>query len=99
MYRVSGIWLSQSLDVTEIERKTYSILDWLGDVGGLSDGLFIIGKVTMAPIAALALQAELLTHIFYKVTNLSNTSDLGTKMLNEFTNRERATSSCSSRGR
>ena len=41
--------------MTVIERSTYSFLEWLGDIGGLSDAVFIVGKVLMAPIAVIAL--------------------------------------------
>ena len=30
------------LDLHRIDRDVYSILDWIGDVGGLREGLFII---------------------------------------------------------
>ena len=45
--------------MTTIERQTYSILDWLGDVGGLLDGLKIIGSLLIAPIASFTMRVEL----------------------------------------
>ena len=42
--------------MTTIERKTYDILELLGDVGGLFDGLKIIGGFFVTPIAAFALK-------------------------------------------
>ena len=47
-----------------IERKTYDVLEWLGDVGGLLDMLIYIGAVLVSPIAAFTLKAELLSQIF-----------------------------------
>ena len=35
-----------------IERQTYSVLDWLGDIGGLGEALVIIGAYLVAPVAA-----------------------------------------------
>ena len=32
---------------TEYSRKVYNGLDWLGDVGGLKDGFFLIGHLLM----------------------------------------------------
>ena len=32
-----------NLDLTVIDRQVYSILDWLGDIGGLGEALFFIG--------------------------------------------------------
>ena len=39
-----------------IERQTYSLLDWIGDIGGLFDGLNLLISKFIAPIAAFALQ-------------------------------------------
>ena len=52
------------MQLTTVERQTYSLLDWIGDCGGLYDGLkLLVGKI-IAPIAAIALKAELLTFNF-----------------------------------
>ena len=32
-----------SLDMNVIDRQVYSILDWLGDIGGLGEAAFFIG--------------------------------------------------------
>lgn len=32
-----------SLDMTVIDRQVYSLLDWLGDIGGLGEALFFLG--------------------------------------------------------
>ena len=45
-----------SLDVTNWNRETYSLLDWLGDLGGLLDILLHIGNVIVAPLAAFNLE-------------------------------------------
>lgn len=42
-----------------ISRSTYSLLDWLGDVGGLFDALNIIAEFMIAPIASYALRQRL----------------------------------------
>ena len=34
-----------SADMTMHEREIYSLLEWLGDVGGLYDGLRIVGSI------------------------------------------------------
>ena len=49
---------------TTYERSTYSFLEWLGDVGGLFDGLGLIFRVLIGPFSAFAVKAELLTKIF-----------------------------------
>ena len=54
-YKIVGLFteLSQSLITTE--RKTYSSLEWLGDIGGLHDGLLLLAPFFFSPIATLAL--------------------------------------------
>ena len=34
-------------EYTSSQRQIYNFLDWLGDVGGLKDGLFILGSLLM----------------------------------------------------
>ena len=51
-------------DMTLIERKTYSCLEWLGDVGGLYDAMRLIGHWLVYPIAFFSLQTKLITQAF-----------------------------------
>ena len=46
------------------ERQTYSVLEWVGDVGGLFDGLGMIARMFMGPFSAFAMKAEILSVIF-----------------------------------
>ena len=48
-----------------IERSTYTMLEWLGDIGGLFEALVFLGRMTIAPVAAIAMQAKLLTRAFW----------------------------------
>ena len=45
-------------------RQTYSILDWLGDLGGLFDALAHVCRVLISPISVFALKSSLLTSFF-----------------------------------
>ena len=47
-----------------VTRQTYSFLDWLGDMGGLFDALYLLGMIILAPISNFALNAELLSSMF-----------------------------------
>ena len=40
------------------------MLDWLGDMGGLLDALYLIGTIFMSPFSNFALKALLLSTIF-----------------------------------
>ena len=44
----------------QVSRKTYGLLDWLGDWGGLMDALFMIAEILVAPFSAAAYKAKLL---------------------------------------
>ena len=46
------------------ERSTYSFLDWLGDVGGLFDGLILITRWIIQPFVSFSLSSKLLSHLF-----------------------------------
>ena len=52
------------MDQLVINRKTYSILEWLGDIGGLADALIIIGGIFVLPVATYALESNILAAIF-----------------------------------
>ena len=41
-FKFSSFWLEQGQSKTKIERSTYGLLDCLGDVGGLYDGLNLL---------------------------------------------------------
>ena len=45
-------------------RQTYSLLDWLGDLGGLLDILFYMGRAIVEPVGRFTLQATLMTSFF-----------------------------------
>ena len=42
-------------------RQTYSILDWLGDMGGLMDMLNLLARLAVTPMASHSLQSALLS--------------------------------------
>ena len=53
-----------SLDLMHWNRSTYSLLDWLGDLGGLFEALMYICAVIVKPLTAYTLQTSLLTSLF-----------------------------------
>lgn len=60
MYKVISSLVTLDLDQYVIERQTYSVLEWLGDVGGLFGILGLIGGTIIGPIAKFQLKSELL---------------------------------------
>ena len=45
-------------------RQTYSLLDWLGDIGGLTDALLLILKIILYPYTVFTQRRFLLTNLF-----------------------------------
>lgn len=53
------------------ERETYSLLEWLGDIGGLFDALILIAGAIVAPVASFNMNSVLLSSIFRYVSSLN----------------------------
>ena len=79
-YKYSSVYLLLSQDKTFIERQTYSALEWLGDIGGLFDALYILGSVFVAPLTHFVLQTALHVNVFKKrPSDEDDDSDAGGK--------------------
>ena len=48
-----------SPDVPKVRRKTDSLLDWLGDWGGLLDSLYFIADILLSPLSAYMMKSKL----------------------------------------
>ena len=59
----------RNLDLKVHNRKTYSLLDWLGDVGGLLDGMYLIGELLVAGYSAISLEAYLVQALVWVRTS------------------------------
>ena len=46
-------------DLLKIRRKTDSLLDWLGDWGGLLDSLYFIADILLSPLSAYMMKSKL----------------------------------------
>ena len=58
-YKFTSLFLTLRKDVRVTERQTYSDLDWLADIGGLIDALYLIGTYSLSPIVNYALNNQL----------------------------------------
>ena len=58
--------VSYEFDLTlhRIDRDVYSILDWIGDVGGLNEGLFLFFSVILAYFQFYDLENFLVDRLF-----------------------------------
>ena len=64
MYKFNSLWLELSSSKNTIERSTYDMLQWLGDVGGLYDGLILIIRFFISPLIAVCVKAEMHAEVF-----------------------------------
>ena len=53
-----------SLDRLRWNRSTYSLLDWMGDLGGLFDALMTLCSLLVAPLANFSMKMTLMTTFF-----------------------------------
>ena len=70
-YKFGSLWLNLSTDLQVVQRKTYSLLEWLGDIGGLFDALKYLGLLLILPFRTFTLKVELLSSIFRFVDSLA----------------------------
>ena len=53
-YKITGFEILLDYDIIEIDRNSYDILAWLGDVGGIMQGLEWIGLILIGSYYATA---------------------------------------------
>lgn len=63
-YKFGGIEINKSVDLTLWSRSTYSMLDFVSDLGGLFDALRYMFTLMVAPFASLNLSQFLMSSIF-----------------------------------
>ena len=72
-YKYASLSVNVGPDKLIINRETYSVLDWLGDLGGLFDALVLICSVIVTPVATFSMKATLLSKLFsFKPTDKNN---------------------------
>jgi len=68
------MWLELSQGRKSIERQTYSLLEWLGDIGGLYDAVHIVGGTLVGGLATLAMRTRLLVLGFRRLARSPSSS-------------------------
>ena len=63
-YKFTSLEVNLSLDKLVVNRETYSLLDWLGDLGGLFDALKLLCAFAISPISGFTLKATLMATLF-----------------------------------
>ena len=70
-YKFGSLWINLSPDLQVVQRQTYSLLEWLGDIGGLLEALKYLGIVVLLPLRSFMLKNELISTIFHYVESLA----------------------------
>ena len=60
-----------SLDRRRIQRSVYSLLDWIGDIGGLLEAMFVIFSLLIAIYHYKAFEIHMIGQLFSLTQNLS----------------------------
>ena len=63
--KFNSIWMELDQEQDLIERSTYGLLDFVGDLGGLWDGLEKSASFFVSPIAVFAMKENLLAAFFW----------------------------------
>ena len=63
-YKYTGLELSLSFDQQVTQRETYDFLEYIGDLGGLFEGLTKIFTMILAPIVGYSLDSYIAQTIF-----------------------------------
>ena len=64
LFKYGSIEVNMSQDLITWNRQTYSMLDFIGDLGGLFDGLKYACAIIIAPFSTFSLRSLLLTTLF-----------------------------------
>ena len=64
MYKYTSLYMSMSQDSMSINRETYGLLAYAGDLGGLYEALFVICSRIVGPVSRFSLNAALLSSLF-----------------------------------
>ena len=67
------------MDKLIFNRQTYSLLEWLGDLGGLFDAFYLLCNVLVTPIAAFNMQATLMSNLVRVRPSNSNITQMDTQ--------------------
>jgi len=67
-YKITGLEILVSYDVIRINRETYSLLQFMGDVGGLYDALFYLCLILLSNFNEVSLFSTMMPQLFVKDT-------------------------------
>lgn len=59
-----SITFEMDLDLQVIDRQVYNVLDWVGDIGGLGEGLFFMSITLLSVVHFGALDNQVISELF-----------------------------------
>ena len=63
-YKFTSVEISINPDLRVIERQTYSVLEFMGDMGGLFDALYAIGSWIIFPIVTFRMKENVRSQLY-----------------------------------
>ena len=65
-YKFASVEIHQENSISKINRQTYSLLEWLGDIGGLLDAMLFIAQLALWPVYNFNVTNHLMKRLFRK---------------------------------
>ena len=65
-YTFGRVLIDQENSIYKINRQTYNLLEWLGDIGGLLDAMLFIAQLALWPVYNFNVTNHLMKRLFRK---------------------------------
>ena len=66
-YKFTSMEVNMKLKEKVTMRDTYDVLSFVGDIGGLVDGLMMLGSFLLSPYTSFKLRSYLLSHLYRRL--------------------------------
>ena len=71
-YVFGRVLIDQENSIYKINRQTYNLLEWLGDIGGLLDAILFIAQLALWPIYNFNVSNYLMERLFRKKSSFDD---------------------------
>ena len=78
-YKLGSLEIVAKPTAIVTSRQTYAVLEWLGDVGGLNDSLYIIAQMFFLPFTSFYNSSFITKNIFRYKKKTSGSKSFGRK--------------------
>jgi hypothetical protein len=73
-YTFGRVIIDQENSIYKINRQTYNLLEWLGDIGGLLDAMLFIAQLALWPFYNFNVSSYLTERLFRKKSSSDDSS-------------------------